>query len=265
MESRPIRFADAVILAAGASQRMAGPDKLMMVVAGLPLLAWTIRAAAAAQSVRRIVIVARPDRVKALSSEPWVRAVGATVVPGGLRRQDSVAAGVDATDGEVVLIHDGARPMVTPALMDAVAAAALEHGAAVPMVAVPESMRRVVDGEIVAIIDRHGLYRSQTPHGAQRKVLLQAYSVQDPRGPQTFIDETTLVQAAGIRVAVVPGEPANLKVTLPGDAEVAISLLASRAGQAPPPPSIRSSQASSGESGVAARWAAGWTSDREAR
>jgi 2-C-methyl-D-erythritol 4-phosphate cytidylyltransferase len=222
-------FADAIVLAGGSSTRMAGPDKLALPVAGLPLLAWTLRSVAAARTVRRIILVARADRVAAMVREPWVRAVDATVVPGGPRRQDSVAAGVDAADGEVVLIHDGARPLVTPALVDRVADAARARGAAVPVVAVPESMRRIDDGRIVAHIDKTDLYRSQTPHGARRELLLAAYRRQDPRGATTFIDETTLVQAAGFPVSTVVGDPANLKVTLPGDEELAIALLESRA------------------------------------
>jgi 2-C-methyl-D-erythritol 4-phosphate cytidylyltransferase len=221
-------YADAIVLAAGASERMAGSDKLMLQVAGLPLLAWTVRAAAAARCVRRVIVVARPDRVAALSRATYLREVDATVVPGGRRRQDSVAAGVRAADGEVVLIHDGARPLVTPDLVDRVAAAAREHGAAAPIVAVPESMRRLVDGKVVAVIDRHGLFRSQTPHGAQRQVLLDVYARQDPHGDHTFVDETTLMQSAGITVWTVPGEPANLKVTLPGDEQLAMALLQAR-------------------------------------
>ncbi len=222
------RFADAVILAAGTSTRMGGPDKLFMEVGGLPLIAWTVRAAAAAATVRRIIVVSRPDRVEALAEVPWLRDIRATVVAGGLRRQDSVAAGVETADAEVVLIHDGARPLVTSALLDRVAEAARVHGAAVPVVAVPESMRRIANGRIVGIVDRTDLYRSQTPHGAQRRLLLQVYASQDPRGPETFIDETTLVQSAGIPVSTVPGEPANLKVTLPGDERLAFALLEAR-------------------------------------
>lgn len=221
-------FADAVILAAGSSTRMGGPDKLRMEVGGLPLLAWTVRAAAAAETVARIIVVARPDRVQEMAEEPWLRAVGADVVAGGARRQDSVAAGVEAATSEVVLIHDGARPLVTSGLIDRVALAARIHGAAVPVVAVPESMRRMVDGRIVGILDRTDLYRSQTPHGALRRVLMGVYEVQDPRGPLTFVDETTLVQAAGFPVTTVPGEPANLKVTLPGDEQLAFALLEAR-------------------------------------
>lgn len=229
MPSDDARFADAVILAAGTSTRMGGPDKLLMEVGGLPLLAWTVRAAAAAATVRRIIVVSREDRMEALAEELWLRDIGATVVAGGPRRQDSVAAGVEAAHAEVVLIHDAARPLVTSNLLDRVAEAARLHGAAVPVVAVPESMRRMVNGRIVGIVDRTDLYRSQTPHGAQRQLLLQVYAMHDPRGPETFIDETALVQSAGIPVSTVPGEPANLKVTLPGDEQLAFALLEARA------------------------------------
>jgi 2-C-methyl-D-erythritol 4-phosphate cytidylyltransferase len=222
-------YADAVVLAAGTSERMGGVDKLMTSIAGIPLVVWTLRSVAAAASVRRIIVVARPDRVEELAEMPHVRALDPIVVPGGPRRQDSVANGVEAASAPVVLIHDGARPLVTPQLVDRVAAEAWKMGAAVPIVAVPESMREVVDGEIIRTVDRSRLYRSQTPHGARLELLLRAYSIQNTRGPETFIDETTLVQSAGIAVATVPGEAQNLKVTLPGDDELAIALLGARA------------------------------------
>lgn len=208
---------------------MQGSDKLMMQVGGLPLLAWTVRAAAAAATVARVIVVGRADNLGALADEEWIRECGATVVPGGERRQDSVAAGVEAATSEIVLIHDGARPLATPDLLDRVAHAARRHGAAVPVVAVPESMRRLREGRIVEILDRTDLYRSQTPHGARRSLLMDVYRRQDPRGATTFIDETTLVQAAGVTVSTVPGEAANLKVTLPGDEELAFALLEARA------------------------------------
>lgn len=222
-------YADAVVLAAGTSERMGGVDKLMMSIAGMPLVAWTLRSVAAATCVRRIIVVARPDRVEELAAQSYVRELEAVVVAGGARRQDSVANGVEVATSPVVLIHDGARPLVTPELVDRVAAEAWKRGAAVPIVAVPESMREVIDGEIVRTVDRTGLFRSQTPHGARLDLLRRAYSIQDPRGPETFIDETTLVQRAGISVATVPGEAQNLKVTLRGDDELAVALLGARA------------------------------------
>jgi 2-C-methyl-D-erythritol 4-phosphate cytidylyltransferase len=234
MSPRTEPFADAVVLAAGSSVRMGGPDKLMLEVAGLPLIAWTIRAVVAAQTVRRLIVVARADRADSIGREPWLAPYHPTIVTGGARRQDSVAAGVEAADGEVVLIHDGARPLVTPELVDRVALAARASGAAVPVAPVPESMRRIVDGQIVEIVGRTDLYRSQTPHGARRELLLAAYAMQDPRGPESFIDETTLVQSTGIVVSTVEGDPANLKVTLRGDESLAFGLLEARARIAAP-------------------------------
>ena len=223
-----VPFSDAIILAAGSSVRMGGYDKLRIVVGGLPLLAWTVAEAAKADTVRRIIVVSAAARASDLAKEPWMQAVGATVVIGGARRQDSVAAGVAASDAEVVLIHDGARPLARAELFDRVALAARVHGAVVPVVPVPESMRRMNDGVIVGILDKTDLYRSQTPHGARREVILRAYQRQDPRGPETFIDETALVQSTGQLVSTVPGDPANLKVTLPGDEHLALALLEAR-------------------------------------
>ena len=92
-----------------------------------------------------------------------------------------------------------------------------------PVVAVPESMRRILDGRIVGVLDRTDLFRSQTPHGVQRQLLLQAYAKTDPRNTETFIDET-ISCTCGAEVAPVMGEPQNFKLTFPGDLEMALSL-----------------------------------------
>lgn len=229
VSTKNVRFADAIILGAGSSTRMEGPNKLLMQAAGLPLIAWTVRAAAASSYVRRVILVLNLDCVETLVRETWFQEIDVSIVIGGLRRQDSVASGVEASDAEVVLIHDGARPLVTPGLFDRVAIAARAEGAALPAVAVPESMRRVVDGRIVETLDRTELFRSQTPHGIQRRLLLEAYGRYDPRGLEALIDETVLVQKIGVPVSVVPGEVANFKVTVPGDEKLAIALLEARA------------------------------------
>ena len=88
-------YADAVVLAAGTSERMGGIDKLMVSIAGVPLVAWTLRSVAAATCVRRIIIVTRPEWVDELGQAPYLRALDPIVVPGGARRQDSVANGVE--------------------------------------------------------------------------------------------------------------------------------------------------------------------------
>ncbi|HUR16424.1 MAG TPA: 2-C-methyl-D-erythritol 4-phosphate cytidylyltransferase, partial [Candidatus Limnocylindrales bacterium] len=154
-------FADAVIVAAGASSRMGGLDKLTETLLGRPLLQWSVDALSAAESVARLIVVARADRVEELTAATWLR--GATVVPGGDRRSDSVRAGVDAATADVVLVHDGARPLASSSLADAVARAAAEHGAAVPAVAVVDSLKRAADGRLTDSVWRDGLVRAQTP------------------------------------------------------------------------------------------------------
>ena len=137
---------DVVVVAAGLSSRMAGIDKLQATLLGRPLLAWTLDALRAATSTRTLVLVTAPDRVEQMANAPWVKATEARVVAGGLRRQDSVAAGLAATDADVILVHDGARPLVSPSLVDRVAATTIALGAAIPGWPVVETLKRVVDG-----------------------------------------------------------------------------------------------------------------------
>jgi 2-C-methyl-D-erythritol 4-phosphate cytidylyltransferase/2-C-methyl-D-erythritol 2,4-cyclodiphosphate synthase len=232
--------ADAVVVAAGASTRMAGTDKLLADVGGRPLLAWTLDALAAAPCVERLVVVAPPDRVGAWRSAPWLPTSVAAVVAGGTSRQRSVAAGVrwlEAADpagrDRPVLVHDGARPLVSPGLVAAVADATETHGAALPVLPVAETLKRVGDGVVVETVDRAPLAVAQTPQGARRGLLLDAWRVYPPEGPREFTDEAALLEACRIPVHAIPGEPSNLKVTLPDDlrrVEQALAPAAARVG-----------------------------------
>jgi len=225
---------DAVIVAAGSSARMAGVDKLRATMLGRPVLAWTVDAIASASCVRRVVLVTAPSDVAALAREDWVRDSGAQVVAGGARRQESVAAGVAATDAPVVLVHDGARPLVTPGLVDAVASAAVATGAAIPIMPVAETLKRSAGGLVGETVDRSGLAAAQTPQAARRALLERAWSLFPPTGPREFTDEAALLEAAGIPVASVPGDAANLKVTVPEDLPRAAAILAARLAAARP-------------------------------
>ena len=209
---------------------MGGRDKLSLPLAGRPLLAWTLDAIRAARTVRRLVVVAAPERVAPLAASAWIRAADAEVVAGGERRQESVAAGVQACDAPVVLVHDGARPLVPPALVDEVARSAAEHGAALPVLPILETVKRLEGGRVGGTVPREGLATAQTPQGARRALLLAAYAVHDPAGGRTFTDEAALFEAAGIPVTTVAGDSANLKVTLPEDLARAEALLLARTG-----------------------------------
>jgi len=211
---------------------MGGVDKLAVRIGGRPLLGWTLAALAAAPEVERIVLVAAPGSVTALRAMDWLPTKVVDVVAGAGRRQESVAAGfaaLEALDGpeehrgdppddqRVVLVHDGARPLVTVELIGAVVRAAAGHGAAIPLVPVSETLKRVDDGRIVATLDRAGLGAAQTPQGVRRRELRAAYSRFPPAGAPEFTDEAALLEACKIDVHAIPGDPVNLKVTVPDD------------------------------------------------
>lgn len=224
-------FADAVIVAAGASRRMSGVDKLDASLLGRPLLHWSVEALAQATSVARIVVVARPEHVQKMRAAAWPAEVAPgrlTVVAGGEHRSDSVRAGVAATSAPVVLVHDGARPLVSPNLADTVAVAAARHGAAVPVLPVVDSLKSASGEFIGASVMRDGLVRTQTPQGARREILVSCFEAQ-ASGSEAFTDEAALLESRGVRIAAVPGEAANLKVTEPADLELVRTIAAGRA------------------------------------
>jgi 2-C-methyl-D-erythritol 4-phosphate cytidylyltransferase/2-C-methyl-D-erythritol 2,4-cyclodiphosphate synthase len=229
--STPAPTADVVIVAAGSSTRMGGRDKLEAPIGGRPLLSWTIRPFAVHPVVERIVVVAGADRAARLRAEPWLPD-RATVVEGGPRRQDSVAAGVrelenrGAGPGTIALIHDGARPVTSAELIGRVIDAVAEHGAAIPIVPIVETLKRVDGDRIGSTVDRTGLAAAQTPQGVRLDLLREAYRRFPPGGPDSFTDEAALLEACTIPVHVVPGQPDNLKVTLPADLDRAAAILA---------------------------------------
>ncbi len=220
--------ADAIVVAAGSSSRMGGVDKIMAPIGDRPLLAWTLEALAAAPVVARIVVVSSAASADIVRVAPWLSARVSQVVVGGVRRQDSVAAGVaaleagharapiDAAD-RVILVHDGARPLVSSALIESVAQAAAVHGAAIPVVAVTETVKRLDGALISETVDRSSLVIAQTPQGVRADLLARAYERFPPAGPQTWTDEAGLLEACRIPVHAIPGDPMNLKVTTPDD------------------------------------------------
>jgi 2-C-methyl-D-erythritol 4-phosphate cytidylyltransferase/2-C-methyl-D-erythritol 2,4-cyclodiphosphate synthase len=214
--------ADVVVVAAGRSSRMDGIDKLAAPIGGRPLLAWTLAAFSDPERIGRIVVVAAPERVGELTAAAWLPRE-ATVVAGAERRQESVAAGVaeleagGAAGDTVVLVHDGARPAASASLISSVIDAAAEHGAAIPVLPLVDTLKRVADGQVAGTVDRAGLGTAQTPQGVRLAVLRSAYTRYPPSGPETFTDEASLLEACTIPVHVVPGHVDNLKVTYPID------------------------------------------------
>ena len=230
----PTDGVDAIVVAAGRSSRMGGPDKLTEPLGDRPLIARSIDAIAACPGLERIVVVSAPERVAEFGAAAWLNDRVVAVVAGGERRHESVAAGLAALDGldederpvaakvsaledRVVLVHDGARPLVSAELVAAVAAAAQEHGAAIPVLPVAETVKRVEAGVIVGTVDRTTLATAQTPQGVRRGLLRAAFDRFPASGPETWTDEAALLEACRIPVHAIPGEPGNLKVTVPAD------------------------------------------------
>ena len=218
----------AILVAAGRGERLgAARPKAFLELAGRPMLARAAEAFQAAAGVDGIVAVVPAEEVEGarrlLAGLPRLRAV----VAGGARRQDSVQAGLAASGAsadDVVLIHDAARPFVEPGLIEAVAAAAREHGAALPVLAVVDTVKRVRDGFVVETLDRGELHGAQTPQGFRLGLLARACAAAEARG-LTLTDECLAVELAGQRVRAVPGSARNRKITTPADLEWAEALL----------------------------------------
>ena len=239
-------FADAIVVAAGSSTRMGGLDKLDAVVSGLPLLAYALQSVAAASEVRRIILVTSDERIHTISQAAWLPAKVELMIGGGERRQESVWRGFEhllanpstggPADPAVVLVHDGARPLVPRELVSAVARAALIHGAAIPVVPVGDTIKRLrPDGTVVGAGDRADLGAAQTPQGIRTDVFRDAYGRYPADGPETFTDEAALLEACRLPVHAIPGSERNLKVTLPDDLARVATLIGDRSASWPGP------------------------------
>ncbi|MCU0241912.1 MAG: 2-C-methyl-D-erythritol 4-phosphate cytidylyltransferase [Vicinamibacteria bacterium] len=209
-----------IIVAAGRGERMlASRPKAFLELAGQPLLMHAARIfenVAGIEGVIAVVPLAEEGEARRILSAQGQRSI---VVVGGARRQDSVLEGMKAIpegfDG-VVLIHDAARPFVPRALVEDVTRAAGEHGAALPVLPITETVKRVRDGRVIETLNREELAAAQTPQGFRWDVLVRAYE-QAFRDQVTVTDEAMAVERMGVSVAAVPGSPLNRKLTTPED------------------------------------------------
>lgn len=226
MTQRP--FAAAVIVAAGTGTRFGDRAKVLAQIGGRPLLARVLDAVETSMAVRESIVVTGVHTDAAIrtvvAEGNWSKPV--TLAPGGATRQRSVAAGVRvvAADLPVVLVHDGARPLVMSGDFDRCAGAAAEHGGAIIAVPVSDTVKRVRDGRIVATIDRDDLWVAQTPQGFVRNRLIEACAVAT-REDREFTDEASIFEFLGWPVVIVPGSRMNLKITHPEDLELANAMM----------------------------------------
>jgi 2-C-methyl-D-erythritol 4-phosphate cytidylyltransferase len=227
-------FATLVIVAAGRGERFGHSAKVLEPAGGRPLLEWSLHTAMNVAAVCDVIIVSGEHTEsgihRLLGSRQWGKPVA--VIPGGARRQDSVAAGVAAVspDREVVLIHDGARPLASVDLFERCARAAREHGAAIVATPVSDTLKRAYNLMIRETVSRDELWSAQTPQGFQRGVICSA--IERTRSmSMAFTDEASLLEALGEPVHIVPGERINIKVTHREDLEIVDAILARRARQ----------------------------------
>ncbi len=218
----------AVIVAAGSSQRMGGQNKLLLPLAGAPVLAHTLRAFEKCAAVRDIVLVCREQDILPYTELARSYGVGKlrTVTRGGDSRTASVLAGLRAApaDAALVAVHDGARPLVSEAVITEAVCAAAEHGAAAPVVPVKDSIKRIADGTIAADVPRDTLAAVQTPQVFRRELLLRALE-DAARSGRSFTDDCAAVEAMGQAVQATHGSYENIKITTPEDILVAQALL----------------------------------------
>ncbi|MBI4343194.1 MAG: 2-C-methyl-D-erythritol 4-phosphate cytidylyltransferase [Candidatus Omnitrophica bacterium] len=229
----------AIVPAAGASQRFGPPrqagrgtraDKLFATVHGQPLLAHTLRALQACPSVSWIVLVARPGRLAAARQllRRYRIAKALPPVRGGALRAESVARGFAAVPAQArwVLVHDAARPCLTPALLARAIAAAKRHGAVA--CGLPAGLTvKAVDArrDVRLTLDRERLWFVQTPQVFRREWFGQALARVLGNGLAEFPDDASIVEAAGFSVRMIPGDQLNIKVTTREDLLLAETIL----------------------------------------
>lgn len=225
--------AAAILLAGGSGTRLGDArNKVYLPLAERPVLAWSLASIAGSGLVGRLVLVVRPGDDEAAGEvlDTVAPPVPVTVVHGGDTRQaselaglEALAAAIDGGDVEVVAIHDGARPFVTPALLARVLAGARTVGGAVPALPVGRTLlRRRADGAVPVSTER--VVRVQTPQAFRARELLAAERAAGAAGTADADTAETVARFTGLDVTTVAGDPANLKVTFPADLAAAEAL-----------------------------------------
>jgi len=220
----------AIIVAAGKSERMGKDvDKAFLHLATKPVLAYSLCAFEACPDIDEVVLVVRKDRVE--SARGMAHIFGCSkvrkVVAGGAQRQDSVVNGLDAInpEAEIVAVHDGARPCVTPALISQTVAVARKHGAAVAATKITDTVKQVDKGTTVSrTLDRSKIWTVQTPQTFQVRMLREAYEAVRKK-KLAVTDDASAVEILGRDVQLVSSGVPNIKITTIEDLPVVAVLL----------------------------------------
>jgi 2-C-methyl-D-erythritol 4-phosphate cytidylyltransferase/2-C-methyl-D-erythritol 2,4-cyclodiphosphate synthase len=213
-----------VLLPAGGSGTRFGSatPKQLLPLAGLPVIRRSLDAFAGLAD--EAVVAAPPHLIDDTRAACAGAALPVRVVAGGAERQDSVHRALLASAGDLVLVHDAVRPLVPRRCIAACIAALATHPAALVALACPATVKRGAGGLVAATVPRHDLWLAQTPQGFRRAEGLAAFARAAAEGWRCT-DDAEVLERAGQAVAIVPGDPLNLKITEPGDFALAEALL----------------------------------------
>lgn len=220
----------AIIVAAGKSERMgSGMDKAFLSLGPKPVLAYSLMAFEACHAVDRIVLVVRKEQLDAARSVCRIYGISKlyAIVHGGARRQDSVRNGMDAMDPDttIVAVHDAARPLVTPELIDETIKSAQRFGSGVAARKMIDTVKHVEKAATVDhTVDRSKLWTVQTPQTFKYTILKEAFDRLAANGT-TCTDESSAVEALGEAVRLVEWTRPNFKITTPNDLPTAAALV----------------------------------------
>lgn len=200
---------------------MGGTDKIWASLRGEPILCHSLRSLA--PHAFKTVVVVRPDMIDRARTALLPTFPGLTLVPGGAERRDSVLRGISALDGcSAVAVHDAARPLASPALLHAGLSHLGPARGAIPVLPIPDTVKRVDNGVIVNTVDRTTLRLAQTPQVFDTAALLSSHRA---AGDRPLTDDAAALEAAGEIVAVFPGESWNIKITTSDDLALAEILI----------------------------------------
>jgi 2-C-methyl-D-erythritol 4-phosphate cytidylyltransferase len=217
-----------IVLAAGRSTRMGGGEnKQFIELLGKPLVWYSLAAFQQCCVVDNIVLVRRPDYAEQADRIARQFPKVVAFADGGVERQNSVWNGLEKATGDIVAVHDGARPLVTPALIEATIASAQAHGTGIAATKVVDTIKEAEDKVVTRTVDRTKLWAVQTPQTVCADLLRQAYQQVFAKG-LVVTDEAAAVEWLGHRVDLVETPFLNLKITTPSDLAMAEALL--RAG-----------------------------------
>jgi 2-C-methyl-D-erythritol 4-phosphate cytidylyltransferase len=226
----------AIVVAAGQGTRIGGNQpKQFLELGGVPIIVHTLRRFEQCESINEIVLVLPAEATAGFVSLKKKFALDkvARVVAGGATRAQSVRCGLSTIrEAEIVAVHDGVRPFVTPPEIESVVQAAKKNGAAILVAPVNDTIKEVVDGCIARTLPRKSLRRALTPQGFRYDILKRAYEQLDEVAAEGIevTDDSLLVERLGVEIVAVEGTASNIKITEPADIVLAETIMRKESG-----------------------------------